>query len=104
MRTGKKSRGSITPVVLDEVYAQIGNYSAKMMIDPVVSSWVDTANVSINNSDGSPVETEFKRWGTKLTFSFKINEKTPDGVAIIDIRLSGRGKELQERFSIWIIK
>ena len=99
-----RSRNAISPGSLQEVYAQKGDYSVKMIIDQRVSLSVDEVDVVINNADGEPMDYTAKRWGTKLNISFTIDEKTPDGVAIIDVAMRGKDAILRERFNFWIIK
>lgn len=102
----RRNQGSIVfPAVLREVYAQTGSYSAKFILDPARSNQIDDIKVRMTNSDGLPMDFEFKRWGTKINLSFIIDERTPDGVSIIDITMSGKNvTEVRERFSCWVIK
>ena len=98
-------RGLVSPVNLQEVYAQLGEQSTKFIIDPARSSEVEALDVRMTNSDGLPMRFSYKRWGTKLNLSFHIDESTPDGVSIIDVIMRGRSMgEVRERFDLWIIK
>lgn len=90
---------------LRDVYAQKGEYSVKMAIDPAASQNIETVIVDVRNSDGERMAFEHKRWGTKLTISFTIDAQTPDGVSIIDLTLRTRNQKLtHERLSFWVIK
>lgn len=92
-------------MTLREVYAHKGEYTAKLIIDPKESQDIDSVRVDMRNSDGHAMDFTAKRWGTKLTVSFVIDDQTPDGVAVIDVTLSGRDwPETRERFDLWIIK
>ncbi len=83
----------------------LGDYSVKMIIDPRESPAIETVDVEVRNSDGKPMDFSFRRWGTKLTVNFTIDEETPDGVSIIDVKLVGRdGSQTRERFDFWTIK
>lgn len=104
MRAARRSKGVLTPITLRDVYAQLGDYSVKMMIDKSTSAGLETVDVSVRNSDGSSLLKDFRRWGTKLTLSFRIDEAVPDGLGIIDVRMVCRGREIKERFDFWIVK
>jgi hypothetical protein len=95
----------VSPVSLREVYHQQGEFSAKMIIDPVVSPNIERVDVDVRNSDGKTMKFVAKRWGTKLTMSFTVDGETPDGVSVIDIRLMTRdGSVVRERLDFWVIK
>lgn len=95
----------VSPVSLREVYHLQGDFSAKMIIDPAVSPSIEKVEVDMRNSDGQTMEFIARRWGTKLTVSFKIDERTPDGVAVIDILLKKKDEpSIKERLDIWIVK
>lgn len=98
-----RSRRVISPVSLRDHYVELGNYTAKFLIDSAVSADVKHVDVVMRNSDGKPMDIEFRRWGTKLTLSFAINDSVPDGIVIIDILMRG-SKEIKERFDFWVIK
>lgn len=102
----KKRRSIITPVSLEEVYAYTGEYQAKLIIDPDVSQVIESVAVDIRNSDGETMRFTAKRWGTKISLSFVIDEKTPDGVSVVDIlmRHSKTAETIRERFDFWVIK
>ena len=101
----RHQRGIVSPSNLREVYAYPGEQAAKFMIDPSESPGIDQVEMRMTNSDGLPMDFSFKRWGTKLNLSFLIDERTPDGVAIVDVTLRGRSiGEVRERFDCWIIK
>lgn len=102
-RSGK-STSALTPINLREVYAQKGEYSVKMLIDTATSAKVDSVEIRLVNADGSPKPVEFRRWGTKLTLSFEIDDDFPDGVSYIDVRLRGREFELGNRYRFWVFK
>lgn len=100
-----RHRTIVSPISLREVYAQPGEYTAKMLIDPSVSLMIDSVATEIRDSDGLPMRFSSRRWGTKLTLSFEIDSSTPDGVSIIDLRLRKRsGPVVRERFSFWVFK
>lgn len=95
----------MSAINLREIYAQPGEYSVKMIIDPRESQEIESLTVSVRNSDGRAMEHTHRRWGTKLTVQFSIDETTPDGVSVIDVSLSGRaGRQDLERFSFWVVK
>lgn len=94
----------LTPIVLQELYREPGEYSAKFMLDPKRSQSIEDVRVTVRNSDGNDICKNFKRWGTKLTLSFVIDDRTPDGVVIVETRMKLSGKELCERFSCWVVK
>jgi hypothetical protein len=101
----KGQRNVVSPVSLDEVYREVGDYTAKMLIDPESSQKIDTVGVAMTNADGRPMSFEYRRWGTKLLISFKIDSSTPDGLALIDISLKGpKFDQVRERLSAWIVK
>lgn len=82
-----------------------GEYSAKMLLDPTLSPQIDQVQVEIRNSDGVSMDYTARRWGTKLNVSFVIDENTPDGVSIIDARMTKKdGTVLRERLDFWVIK
>lgn len=100
----RKSRGVVTPVTLNDLYRERGEFTAKLIIDPRESGKIDTVDVHVWNSDGRPMDFTAKRWGTKLTVTFKIDEKTSDGVGVIDMLLRGKQwVESRERLSFWIV-
>lgn len=102
---GQRRRGLVSPSSLLEVYAYRGEQSARLMIDPNESPTIDRVDVRMTNSDGRPMDFSFKRWGTKLNLVFTIDERTPDGIAIIDVFLHGRSiGEVRERFDFWVVK
>lgn len=100
----RRSKGIISPVSLREVYAEKGDYSVKMIIDPSLSNFIESVDVDVRNADGRRMEFIAKRWGTKLTLSFKIDESTPDGVSVIDVTMKKRGQVIFERFDFWVVK
>lgn len=100
----RPARRDIVAVNLADVYASQGTHDAKLMIDPRVSQEIESVDVTVRNSDGTPLEYTYKRWGTKLNISFVIDERTPDGVATIQVSLKGRRREGTERFCFWIVK
>jgi len=102
----KRRQGNlIVPLNLREVYQLAGEFSVKMIIDPQESTNIDRVEVALRNSDGQPMDFTYKRWGTKLNLTFKIDEKTPDGVSIIDVVMTGRlWSPVQERFSFWVVQ
>lgn len=101
----KYNKKFVSPISLQEVYAETGEYSAKMIIDPKLSPTIDDVAVDIRNSDGESMDFTAKRWGTKLTVSFKIDHTTPDGVSIIDILLKRKDQSpIKERLDFWVIK
>lgn len=104
VRRESKERPALVPVSLHEVYAQPGEYTAKIMIDPDVSPEIDEVHVTIRNSDGSDLRHSYRRWGTKLNLSFLIDSETPDGVATVEVHMSGRGRKINKRFCFWIVK
>ncbi len=104
MRARKSTQGIISPLSLRDVYAAMGEYSAKMIIDPRQAQSIDRVDVEIRNSDGRKMEFVAKRWGTKLTVDFRIDASTPDGVSIIDVTMHRKGETIRERFDFWVIK
>lgn len=95
----------VSPVSLREVYHLPGDFTAKMIIDPSVSALIDDVTVDVRNADGESMSFTARRWGTKLTVSFRIDENTPDGVSIIDILLKKKdGPSIKERLDFWTIK
>lgn len=104
MRRDSKDRPLLVPISLQEVYAAPGEYTAKIMIDPEVSPEIEDVAVTVCNADGSPFDYNYKRWGTKLNLSFTIDSKTPDGVATVDILMSGKSKKFNKRFCFWVFK
>lgn len=95
----------VSPVSLREVYAEVGDYSAKMIIDSTASQNIDSVDVDIRNADGRTMEFTSRRWGTKLTVAFKIDGTTPDGVSVIDMTFRWRDRNpTRERLDFWIIK
>jgi hypothetical protein len=101
----RASKKIVSPVTLREVYQLQGDFSAKMIIDPAVSPQIEKVEVDIRNSDGKTMEFTARRWGTKLTVSFRIDESTPDGVSVIDILLMRKdGPSIKERLDFWVVK
>lgn len=95
----------VSPVSLREVYAEQGEYSAKMIIDPGFSPDIDKVDVDVRNSDGKTMEFTARRWGTKLTISFVIGPNTPDGVSVIDILMKRKDEPaIKERLDFWVVK
>ena len=100
-----RRKSLVSPIILRDVYVQTGDYTAKFIIDPRESNSIETVSVSMRNADGCDMPFASKRWGTKLTVSFKIDEKTPDGAAVIDMTLLNKSKsESREAFRVWIVK
>lgn len=98
-------RRVVSPISLRKVYAQPGEYTVKMIIDPALSQGIESVSVEVRNSDGGRMAFAAKRWGTKLTVSFTIDATTPDGVSIIDLTLlRPRADAVRERLSFWVIK
>jgi hypothetical protein len=105
VRPARRQRGHLSPVNLREVYQLPGEYSVKMLIDAKTSAETESVTVRMLNADGSPFPVNFRRWGTKLTLSFVIDESVPDGVVIIDVTMRAKtGEVTAERFSVWVIK
>ncbi len=76
-----------------------------MIIDPAVSASIEEVDVEIRNSDGKVMDFTSRRWGTKLTVSFKIDAGTPDGVSVIDILLRRKDEPtIRERLDFWVVK
>lgn len=101
----KRSRRIVSSVSLREVYHVLGEFSAKMIIDPTVSPTIDHVDVDIRNADGKSMEFIARRWGTKLTVSFKIDSSTPDGLSVIDILLRRKDESpIRERLDFWVVK
>lgn len=95
----------VSPVSLREVYAQPGEHTVKMLIDPAESSGIESVAVDVRNSDGATMPFTYKRWGTKLTIGFTTDSTTPDGVCIIDLMLRRpKSAAVRERFSFWVVK
>lgn len=103
MKVAKKQRGLFTPVNIEDVYRQLGQYTIKIIIDPRESAEVEIHEIVMNNSDG-PVRLSYKRWGTKLTMTFTVDESFPDGAASILIDMSSRGRRSIEMLRIWVVK
>lgn len=100
-----RNRPIVSSVSLREIYAQRGEYTAKLAIDPASSQNIESVVVDVRNSDGERMDFQSKRWGTKLAISFVIDARTPDGVSIIDLTLRARNQKLsRERLSFWVIK
>lgn len=100
-----KKRGIISPITLRDVYHEPGDYTAKFLIDPRESTQIETVDVAVRNTDGNDMPFQARRWGTKLTVSFKIDQDVGDGVVIIDVSMTNRAKVVkQERFSTWVVK
>jgi hypothetical protein len=101
----KPRRQVVSPISLRDVYAHPGSYSAKMVIDPRESPTIEAVDVDMRNSDGRQMEYTVRRWGTKLTVQFTIDESTPDGISVIDITLCGKnGSKVRERLTFWCVK
>ena len=95
----------VSSINLREVYAQTGEFTAKMLIDPRQSQGIESVSVDIRDSDGLPMRFSHRRWGTKLTLDFVIDRKTPDGVSLVYLGMRRRdGSMVQERLSFWVIK
>lgn len=76
-----------------------------MIIDPSFSQAIERVEVDVRNSDGKKMKFEAKRWGTKLTVDFKIDETTPDGVSVIDLTFRWKDRDsTRERLDFWVIK
>lgn len=103
MRT-KAAKGVLSPVNLREVYQLQGEFTVKMIIDPSLSQAIEGVEVDVRNSDGNKMQYSAKRWGTKLTVSFVIDDSTPDGVSVIDVTMRRRGNQTRERFGFWVVK
>ena len=101
----KTPRRIVSPVSLREVYHEPGEFAAKMIIDPNMSPSIERVDVDIRNADGRSMEFTARRWGTKLTVSFKIDGSTPDGVSVIDILLRRKDEPpIKERLDFWVVK
>ncbi len=100
----RRSRDPVIPISLREIYTEPGEYVVKLMIDPDLSSEIDGARAVVTNADGSPLRQSFRRWGTKLTVGFTIDQDTPDGVATIDVSLAAKDRTIPSRFMFWVIK
>jgi hypothetical protein len=101
----RSSKKIVSSVSLREVYHHQGDFSAKMIIDPSFSQAIERVEVDVRNSDGKKMKFEAKRWGTKLTVDFKIDETTPDGVSVIDLTFRWKDRDsTRERLDFWVIK
>ena len=101
----RASKRVVSPVSLREVYHLQGEFTAKMIIDPALSPMIERVDVDMRNSDGKMMRFDYRRWGTKLTVSFVIDEGTPDGVAVIDLLLRRKdAPSIKERLDVWIVK
>ena len=101
----KHRRQVVSPISLRNEYIYPGDYSVKMIIDPRESPEIETVTVNVHNSDGKPMSYGYRRWGTKLTVNFTVDDRTPDGVSFIDITLFRKdGTSSRERFDFWTIK
>lgn len=99
-----KERSVVVPTAsLRHVYHNPGEFSAKLLIDPDVSLGIEDVRVEMRNSDGHNMDLSYKRWGTKINICFKIDERTPDGVVILDVFLDGRAGSFRERFDLWVV-
>ncbi len=100
-----KKCGIISPITLRDVYHEPGDYTAKFLIDPRESTHIESVDVTVRNPDGRDMPFQARRWGTKLTVSFKIDQDVPDGVVVIDVSMTNRAKVVkQERFAAWVVK
>lgn len=100
-----RSGSIVSPISLREVYAQTGEFTAKVLIDPRESQGIESVSVDIRDSDGLPMSFSHRRWGTKLTLDFVIDRQTPDGVSLVYLGMRKRdGSMIQERLSFWVIK
>lgn len=104
MKVARRPKGLLVPVILEEIYREVGEYSGKFSIDPKDSAGLEITGFTMKNSDGTDVKMSYRRWGTKLTFSFTIEPSTPDGVALVTIDMLNRGKPVSEYFRLWIVK
>jgi hypothetical protein len=104
VRRESKERPAIVPVSLREVYAQPGEYTAKLMIDPEVSPGIEDVTLTVRNADGTPLRHSYRRWGTKLNLCFLIDSSTPDGVATVEVQMLGKSLKINKRFCFWIVK
>ncbi len=76
-----------------------------MIIDPSFSPTIDRVDVDVRNADGRTMEFTARRWGTKLTIDFKIDDTTPDGVSVIDLTFRWRDRDpTRERLDFWVVK
>lgn len=103
MKTARRSKGLITPISLEDLYVHRGRYSAKMSIDPKQSTGMQEVQVVMKNADGATMACDYRRWGTKLTLSFELNESTPEGVVVIDVLYRLKNESQSERFSFWVV-
>lgn len=107
LQVRRRAKGILSPVSLRDTYVEQGEYTVKMIIDPAQSQAIEDVQVDVRNADGRQMHFSAKRWGTKLTISFKIDETTPDGVSIIDVSMRKRGQThwlARERFDFWVVK
>lgn len=98
-----KSRPTIVPVTLREVYTCPGDYSAKLLVGSARSRRIDDVEVTMTGPDGRSMLIDARRWGTKLNLEFNVADDTPDGVAIIEVRLIEGSTVVTERFDCWLI-
>ena len=107
MRPRKNKKSSIVSSSLNDVYAHVGEYKAKMILDLTESLAIESVIVDIRNSDGKSMDFDANRWGTKISLSFNIDSSTPDGVSIVDVMFNYHNRQtsaVRERFSFWVIK
>lgn len=99
-----RTKRSLVPVDLKDIYAEQGEYSVKFLVDSEISQKLTSCDVLMFDCDGHKMPIEFRRWGTKVNVSFKIDQSVPDGAAIIEITMGGNDMKIDARFRVWAVK
>lgn len=88
-----------------EIYHELGTYDFKIVLDAKRAAPRVEHDIRIFDSSGMPLRSHVRRWGTKVSCSFVIDERVSDGVARIDVvSFDGTSEKLVGRLSFWVIK
>ena len=88
-----------------EVYAQLGTFSIRAVVDSDFDADLAQSTFSAIDSSGKKIETSSRVWGNKLKCLFTIDENVSDGVAIGNVVIAGKDRQIYStNVYFWVIK
>lgn len=90
---------------LRETYHELGVYEFKVVLDPKLYKSSHASEAIMLDSDGNQMSFKLNKWGRKMNFTMKIDERVPDGVSVVRLNLvRDDGTRINQMLSFWIIK
>lgn len=102
----KLSRGeNIVVMNMRDTYSELGTYEFKVVLDPKIFKGGCAADIEVRDSDGEPISSLVRPWGTKLMCKFTIDDGCSDGVATVKVHaLDSSERWVDEYLQFWVIK